>query len=98
MIDKQFPSAYPYIYPRISFSESLLEENLWYTSGIEELSSSMEMSSLMGWNVAKLVIDGWMGEGKRGKRPPPPDEKEEGKETPKLTAGEYLKRKYEGTD
>lgn len=61
----------------------------------------MGMSSLMGWNVAKLVIDGWMKEGKRGKRPPPPDETEEGEEgeeTPKLTMEDYLRRKYEGVD
>lgn len=63
----------------------------------------MEMSSLMGWNVAKLVIDGWMREGKKGKRPPPPDGKEggeEGEETPKLklNLGDYLKMKYGGVD
>lgn len=99
MIHRQFPSAYPYIYPRISFSELILDENFWYTSGIEELSSSMEMSSLMGWNVAKLVVDGWMREGNRGKRPPPP-EGEGGEETPKfkLDLGDYLKTKYEGGD
>lgn len=32
---------------------------LWYTSGIEGFISTMETSSLMGKNVAKLIVDGW---------------------------------------
>lgn len=32
---------------------------MWYTSGIESFISTMETSSLMGMNVARLVVDGW---------------------------------------
>lgn len=32
---------------------------IWYTSGIEAFISTMETSSLMGKNVARLVLDGW---------------------------------------
>lgn len=54
---------------------------------------------MMGWNVAKLVVDEWMSEGKRGKRPPPPEEQsheEGGEEMPKIAFEDYLKEKYEG--
>lgn len=33
---------------------------LWYTSGIEAFISTMETSSLMGMNVARLVVDDWL--------------------------------------
>ena len=39
---------------------------MWYTSGIESFISTMETSSLMGMNVAKLVVDGWERESERG--------------------------------
>ena len=35
---------------------------IWYTSGIEGFISTMETSSLMGANVARLVVDRWVGE------------------------------------
>ena len=35
---------------------------MWYTSGIESFISTMETSSLMGMNVARLVNDGWKRE------------------------------------
>ena len=35
------------------------EGKVWYTSGIESFISTMETSSLMGMNVARLVADGW---------------------------------------
>ena len=35
---------------------------MWYTSGIESFISTMETSSLMGMNVARLVADGWKKE------------------------------------
>lgn len=43
---------------------------LWYTAGIEQFISTMETSSLMGMNVARLVVDGWgeVGKGARGAR------------------------------
>lgn len=58
--------AYPYLYPRVTFEDPILGEGLWYTSGIESFISTMETSSLMGMNVAKLVVDGWVKEGEKG--------------------------------
>ena len=51
--------SYPYLYPRVTFDEPQLDTNLWYTSGIESFISTMETSSLMGMNVARLVVDDW---------------------------------------
>lgn len=53
--------SYPYEYPRQTFEELRLDENFWYTSGIESFISTMETSALMGMNVAKLVVDEWVG-------------------------------------
>lgn len=36
--------------------------HLYYTSGIEGFISTMETSSLMGANVARLLVDEWMEE------------------------------------
>lgn len=52
--------SYPYEFPRSSFEELRLDENLWYTSGIESFISTMETSSLMGANVARLIVDEWL--------------------------------------
>lgn len=52
-------NSYPVLLPRVTFEEIKLDENLWYTSGIESFISTMETSSLMGMNVARLMIDGW---------------------------------------
>lgn len=52
--------SYPYEYPRDSFEDIKLSEGLWYTSGIERFISTMETSALMGKNVARLVVDGWL--------------------------------------
>lgn len=63
--------SYPYLHPRITFDDPQLDAagRLWYTSGIEGFISTMETSSLMGMNVAKLVVDGWEGEkGSQGVR------------------------------
>ena len=54
--------SYPYEYPRDSFEDIKLGEGLWYTSGIERFISTMETSALMGKNVARLVVDGWLEE------------------------------------
>jgi prenylcysteine oxidase/farnesylcysteine lyase len=62
--------SYPREYPRVTFEEIVLDDGLWYTSGIESFISTMETSALSGKNVARLVRDGWV-EGKK-------DEKEEG--------------------
>jgi len=54
--------SYPYEYPRDSFEDIKLSEGLWYTSGIERFISTMETSALMGENVARLIVDGWLAE------------------------------------
>ena len=56
--------SYPYLHPRVTFEEPELAPNLWYTSGIESFISTMETSSLMGMNVARLIVDDWESEGK----------------------------------
>ncbi|KAF2429602.1 Prenylcysteine oxidase [Tothia fuscella] len=52
--------SYPYEYPRVTFEELRLDENFWYTAGIESFISTMETSALMGMNVARLVVDEWV--------------------------------------
>lgn len=52
--------SYPYEYPRVTFEEMKLDHGLWYTAGIESFISTMETSSLMGMNVAKLISEGWI--------------------------------------
>lgn len=59
--------SYPYEYPRDSFEDISLSEGLWYTSGIERFISTMETSALMGKNVARLIVDRWLGDRKLGK-------------------------------
>lgn len=49
--------SYPVEAPRVTFEESKLAEGIWYTSGIESFISTMETSSLMGMNVARLIVD-----------------------------------------
>jgi prenylcysteine oxidase / farnesylcysteine lyase len=58
---------YPYLYPRQTFEEIRLAENLWYTSGIESFISTMETSALMGRNVAALIANTWNKEYGLGK-------------------------------
>lgn len=57
--------SYPYLYPRITFEEIRLsgtdQKGVWYTSGMESFISTMETMSLMGMNVARLVVDAWLG-------------------------------------
>lgn len=54
-------NPYPFEYPRVTFQDPILAPNVWYTSGIESFISTMETSSLMGRNVATLLVDGWRG-------------------------------------
>lgn len=61
-IHKKLWHSYPYEYPRVTFEELMLDEGLWYTSGIESFISTMETSALMGKNVARLVVEGWVEE------------------------------------
>lgn len=53
--------SYPYLHPRAVFDEIQLDKEgrMWYTSAIEPFISTMETSSLMGMNVARLIVDGW---------------------------------------
>lgn len=55
-------NAYPYGYPRVIFDDIKLARRLWNTGGIESLVSTLESSSLMGKNVAKLMIEEWEAE------------------------------------
>ena len=52
--------SYPYEFPRVTFEEIKLDDHFWYTSGIESFISTMETSSLMGMNVARIMTDEWM--------------------------------------
>ena len=61
--------SYPYLYPRVTFEPAALAPGLWYTSGIESFISTMETSSLMGMNVARLAVDDWRDRGQAGPRP-----------------------------
>ena len=56
--------SYPYLPPRVTFEDIQLDEEgkVWYTSGIESFISTMETSSLMGGNVARLIVEGWKGQ------------------------------------
>ncbi|TVY68639.1 Farnesylcysteine lyase [Lachnellula suecica] len=49
--------SYPYEYPRVTFEDSALANNFYYTSGMESFISTMETMALMGMNVAQLVVD-----------------------------------------
>ena len=63
---------------------------MWYTSGIESFISTMETSSLMGMNVARLIADGWKREVYEGEM-----EKLE-MEGKKVSAKEGLQRAEDG--
>ena len=56
--------SYPYLLPRVTFEDIQLDKEgkVWYTSGIESFISTMETSSLMGMNVARLIVDSWADE------------------------------------
>lgn len=58
---RQVWDSYPYEFPRVTFEESRLDSGVWYTAGMEVFVSTMETMSLMGMNVARLVVDGWKG-------------------------------------
>jgi len=51
--------SYPYEKPRDTFDELLLLKNIWYSGAIESFISTMETSSLMGSNIARLMVDSW---------------------------------------
>jgi prenylcysteine oxidase/farnesylcysteine lyase len=56
-------NSYPIELPRIDFQDTILRRGLYYTSGIESFISTMETSSLMGKNVARLIVDDIAGHG-----------------------------------
>lgn len=53
---------YPFLYPRVTFEELKVAPSIWYTGGIESFISTMETSSLMGKNVAALMVQSWKGQ------------------------------------
>jgi len=59
--------SYPVEYPRVTFEGVKLKEKIWYTGGMDSFISTMETNALMGMNVARLMVDGWIGEKKLGK-------------------------------
>ncbi|KIV96734.1 hypothetical protein PV10_00560 [Exophiala mesophila] len=70
----KFWHSYPYETPRRQFEDFELtmqspttdsatsSSNLWYLSGMESFISTMETSALAGMNVARLIVDGWVGD------------------------------------
>ncbi|GFF37375.1 hypothetical protein IFM58399_04871 [Aspergillus lentulus] len=52
-------NPYPFLYPRVTFEDTMLAPNLWYTGGIESFISTMETSALMGKNIASLISQSW---------------------------------------
>ena len=66
-IHRKIWHSYPKEYPRVTFEEIMLDEGLWYTSGIESFISTMETSALSGKNVARLIRDQWVAEGGKSK-------------------------------
>lgn len=52
---------YPQKLPRVTFQDPVLGDGLYYTSGIESFISTMETSALMGMNVARLIVDDYLG-------------------------------------
>lgn len=69
-IHEKLWQSYPYLPPRVTFEDVQLdgEGRVWYTSGVEGFISTMETSSLMGMNVGRLVVDGWVEEDGGGVR------------------------------
>ena len=51
--------SYPRLRPRADFLGPSIDSGLYYTAGIEPFISTMETSSLMGMNVAKLISQSW---------------------------------------
>ena len=70
--------SYPYLPPRVTFDDPQLDDagKLWYTSGIEPFISAMETASLMGMNVAQLIVDKWTDEARARVVRPHPEEKD----------------------
>jgi prenylcysteine oxidase/farnesylcysteine lyase len=54
--------SYPVEYPRVTFEQIELAPGLYYTGGMDSFISCMETNALMGMNVARLMVDKWIGE------------------------------------
>jgi prenylcysteine oxidase / farnesylcysteine lyase len=52
---------YPQKLPRVTFQDPILREGLYYTSGMESFISTMETNALSGMNVARLIMDDYLG-------------------------------------
>ena len=50
-------NSYPKATPRVTFQDPIVGSGVYYTSGMESFISTMETNSLMGKNVARLIID-----------------------------------------
>lgn len=51
--------SYPVESPRVTFEELRLDNGIWFTAGMESFISTMETNSLMGKNIARLMVDSW---------------------------------------
>lgn len=49
--------SYPKAYPRLTFQDPIVGNEVYYTSGMESFISTMETNALMGKNVARLIVD-----------------------------------------
>lgn len=54
-----WPHAYPQLPPKTEFHPISPAGNLYFSSEIETIESSMEMSSLMGRNIARIIFGHW---------------------------------------
>ncbi|KAI9876665.1 MAG: hypothetical protein M1830_005996 [Pleopsidium flavum] len=56
---QSWPHAYPLLLPKTKYGHIQLDRHLYYSGEIESIESSMEMSSLMGKNIARLLYRDW---------------------------------------
>ena len=50
-------NSYPKALPRVTFQDPIVGAGIFYTSGMESFTSTMETNALMGKNVARLIVD-----------------------------------------
>jgi len=55
-----WPHAYPQLPPKTGFSSISPARNLYFPSEIESIESSLEMSTLIGRNIPRIVFRDWM--------------------------------------
>jgi len=53
--------SYPVEYPRVTYEQTRLAPSIWYTGAMDSFISCMETNALMGMNVARLIVDEWLG-------------------------------------